>query len=226
METHFTTHAESRTDAVQILITDPIEATGVVTDAAAEFDLDALADALLTYHPSSRTYSLAAAYTDPDAFWAQVEGARTMIAEHGAVPDATAGADHLPADTLTAAELRIAREDLGLTVDWVAGWLGVTERLVRKWEAGTVVIPARRAEQIDRLTDEADRVIADLVERLRDLPDPVLTIPREGVVDGWPASWWRAVAARVIEDVDGLRVTFQEDARYPDNASPSPPARG
>ena len=73
METHFTTHAESRTDAVQILITDPIEATGVVTDAAAEFDLDALADALLTYHPSSRTYSLAAAYTDPDAFWAQVE---------------------------------------------------------------------------------------------------------------------------------------------------------
>lgn len=56
METHFTTHAESRTDAVQILITDPIEATGVVTDAAAEYDLDALADALLTYHPSSRTY--------------------------------------------------------------------------------------------------------------------------------------------------------------------------
>ena len=53
METHFTTHAESRTDAVQILITDPIEATGVVTDAAAEYDLDALADALLTYHPSS-----------------------------------------------------------------------------------------------------------------------------------------------------------------------------
>ena len=165
-----------------------------------------------------------------------------MIAEHGAVPDATAGADHLPADTaaptrpvwrwviwmrtLTAAELRIAREDLGLTVDWVAGWLGVTERLVRKWEAGTVVIPARRAEQIGRLTDEADRVIVDLVERLRDLPDPVLTIPREGVVDGWPASWWRAIAARVIEDVDGLRVTFQEDARYPDNASPSPPARG
>ena len=149
-----------------------------------------------------------------------------MITEHGAVPDTTAGADHLPADTLTAAELRIAREDLGLTVDWVAGWLGVTERLVRKWEAGTVVIPARRAEQIGRLTDEADRVIADLVERLRDLPDPVLTIPREGVVDGWPASWWRAIAARVIEDVDGLRVTFQEDARYPDNASPSPPARG
>lgn len=102
METHFTTHAESRTDAVQILITDPIEATGVVTDAAAEYDLDALAfaysigiellpwqrwilvhaleilpsgryRALLTYHPSSRTYSLAAAYTDPDAFWAQVE---------------------------------------------------------------------------------------------------------------------------------------------------------
>ena len=60
----------------------------------------------------------------------------------------------------------------------------------------------------------------------RGVPDPVLTIPREGVVDGWPASWWRAVAARVIEDVDGLRVTFQEDARYPDNASPSPPARG
>lgn len=182
METHFTTHAESRTDAVQILITDPIEATGVVTDAAAEYDLDALT---------------------------------------------TAGADHLPADTLTAAELRIAREDLGLTVDWVAGWLGVTERLVRKWEAGTVTIrTARRAEQIGRLTDEADRVIVDLVERLRDLPDPVLTIPREGVVDGWPASWWRAIAARVIEDVDGLRVTFQEDARYPDNASPSPPTRG
>ena len=30
-----------------------------------------------------------------------------MITEHGAVPDTTAGADHLPADTLTAAELRI-----------------------------------------------------------------------------------------------------------------------
>lgn len=54
----------TRTEAIAS-ITDTIEAGGAVTDASAEYDLDAIADELVTLH-----FSIDA---DEDTFWATVE---------------------------------------------------------------------------------------------------------------------------------------------------------
>lgn len=119
-------------------------------------------------------------------------------------PSAAAGGFPL----LTDAEFRIAREDLGLTAEWVADRLGVALRTVRRWEHGHSPVPAGVADQIGAWTDQADEQVTAWVDRLADVAEPVLVIPREGERDGWPAGWWRALAARVVEQVPGLRVTY------------------
>lgn len=116
--------------------------------------------------------------------------------------------DDLP--PLTTAEFRIAREDLGLSMEQVAARLGVAGRTVRRWEAGQSAVPQGVADQIGGWTDEADRQIALWVARLQDMPEPLLRIPRTGDLDGWPAGWWRMLAARIVEDVPGLRVTYRD----------------
>ncbi|MCT2983689.1 hypothetical protein [Propionibacterium freudenreichii] len=61
-------------------ITDAIEAGGAVTDAATEYDLDAIADELVALHseetPEGATIASSVHFSidaDEDAFWATVE---------------------------------------------------------------------------------------------------------------------------------------------------------
>src|SRR5690606_34223992 len=42
---------------------------------------------------------------------------------------------------MTAAELKVARESLGLSGDWLATYLGVNSRTVREWEQGRRPVP-------------------------------------------------------------------------------------
>lgn len=130
-----------------------------------------------------------------------------MASQSPASPVADQAAGFPP---LTDAELRIAREDLGLTAEWVAERIGVALRTVRRWEAGHSPVPAGVADTIGEWTDAADAQVDAWTARLLDVPEPVLVIPREGERDGWPAGWWRALAARIIERVDGLRVVYDD----------------
>lgn len=95
------------------------------------------------------------------------------------------------------------------TQEDVAAWLGVAERTVRRWEAGTAQVPdGVRAQLEDReqlLVEQAERVVA----QLRDAADVVLGVPREGAPPD-TAAYWRAVAYRVSEAVPGLYVTYVE----------------
>lgn len=122
----------------------------------------------------------------------------------------TAGGSPISDDTLTGAELRVAREDLGLTVDEACARVGVHNRTWRRWEHDHMVVPPGVAATVGGWTDHADDVIDAAVARLLDEPEPLLLVPREGVVDGWPASWWRSVAARVAERVPGLRIDYRD----------------
>lgn len=124
---------------------------------------------------------------------------------------------------MTAAELRCYRDRLGVTLEWLAGRLGVADRTVRRWEAEATTIPDGIAREVHGLLEAADEeldaMLADVHQAAADSRDPVVVTyrsdqeyqaDRPGV--GWPASWHRAQCARLAEEVPGLRIVYR-DAR-------------
>lgn len=125
-------------------------------------------------------------------------------------------------NTMTAAELRVVREYLGLTGDWLAEHLHVSPRTVRHWEHGKYAIPDGVRAEIELLeTVTADMVTAG-VDAYHDLPDPtempLTTYRTDADYRGhhpevaWPASWHRAVCARIAQEVPGLTIIYWEQA--------------
>ena len=116
------------------------------------------------------------------------------------------------------AELRMVRHTLGLTGGDLAALLGVTDRTVRRWEAGTVPIPEGVRRDVEHLEGVASGHVTAVIDALTTVGTSAgevsLGIPRDGVHGGLPASWWRAVAGRVAAEVPGLVV------RYPEHMTP------
>lgn len=126
--------------------------------------------------------------------------------------EAPASAGALP---MSGAELRCLREWLGLTTRWLADHLGVAERSVHRWESGVRDVPQGVADEVLRLSEITYDVLNGLVDHLIDMPDPgVYTYTSDAdyrhhhpEVD-WPASWHRALCARLADEVPGLRITY------------------
>lgn len=122
---------------------------------------------------------------------------------------------------MTAGLLQAMRESLGFTGDDLAGVLGVNPRTARSWEGGRDPIPARLGSEIAELIGERNRYVDELAHHLRD----EITYGREPVVrvfrtDGSmrltrpdlgarPARWWRHIAARACEQVDGSTIVSE-----------------
>lgn len=125
-------------------------------------------------------------------------------------------------DTMTDAELRVVREYLGLTGDWLAAHLHVSPRTVRHWEQGKYPIPRGVREDIERLEQATATAVTVGVAAYRDIPDPtavpLITYRTDGDYHAhhrevlWPASWHRAVCARIAHEVPGLTITYREPA--------------
>ena len=124
--------------------------------------------------------------------------------------------DEVPTDDrMTAAELRVTREYLGLTGDALAEHLGVASRTVRHWEAGVYTVPdgvRQETKQLEAITAQA---VTDGVAQLMDEPDPtVLTYRTDAEYHDahpeitLPASWHRAVVARIAQEVPGLAIDY------------------
>lgn len=107
----------------------------------------------------------------------------------------------------TGAELVAAREYLGVSAEWLSGRLGVTARTLRNWESGRVAVPKSAAdsvrEHLDCTGDAEDELISWFrpSNRLR----PAFQVFRTDAellaacpTSYWPASWYRALYARVI----------------------------
>jgi len=115
---------------------------------------------------------------------------------------------------MTDAELKVVREFLGLTGDWLANYLGVSPRTVRHWEQGKYPIPDGVRLAIEDLEAYTARCVAGVVEKLKDYPDPVVTYRNDAEYHAahpevpFPASWHRAVIARVAQEVPGLSIVF------------------
>ena len=121
-------------------------------------------------------------------------------------------------ERMTPAELRVVREFLGLSSAALAGYLGVTDRTVRHWEAGKYPVPDGVRIEIEKLEAYTARFVADVVERLLDIPDPVVVTYRtdEEYHEAHPeiplpASWHRAVVARVAQEVPALSIVYASD---------------
>jgi len=118
-------------------------------------------------------------------------------------------------ERMTPAELKVVREFLGLSSAALAKYLGVSDRTVRHWEAGKYPVPDGVRIEIEKLEAYTAQFVADVVEKLLDYPDPVVvTYPTDEEYHAahpeipLPASWHRAVIARVAQEVPGLSIVF------------------
>jgi len=116
------------------------------------------------------------------------------------------------------AEFRVIREYLGLTGDWVAGFLRVNPRTVRSWEQGRDRIPDGVRLRIEQMEASTAETVTSTIDALMDAPDPAVGTYRSDLHyqawepdAGWPASWHRAVIARVAAEVPGLVITYLPD---------------
>lgn len=135
-------------------------------------------------------------------------------------------------DPPSPAEMRIAREYLGLTGDKMAEKLGVNPRTLRSWEQGRDPIPGRIRPEIAEMMAATDAAVAKLVADLEDSDDDTLVTYRTdeeykaGVRGtswsegwhGWSASWHRQVCARAAAKT-GARIDYTdaEDASAEDS---------
>lgn len=118
-------------------------------------------------------------------------------------------------ERMTAAELRVVREFLGLTPEWLAEHLNVTGRTVRHWERSKYHIPDGVRLEIEDLEYRTGTFVSGVIEQLMDLPDPAVVTYRSDAEYHaahpdvpFPASWHRAVVARVAQEVPGLSIDY------------------
>ncbi|MET8113763.1 DUF1870 family protein [Streptomyces prasinus] len=118
-------------------------------------------------------------------------------------------------ERMTPAELRVVREFLGLTPEWLADHLHVSGRTVRHWEQGKYAIPDGVRLEIEDLERRTGEFVSGVIDALMDLPDPTVVTYRDDVEykaarpdAEFPASWHRAVVARVAQEVPGLSIAF------------------
>lgn len=123
-------------------------------------------------------------------------------------------------ERMTDAELRVVREYLGLSPEWLASHLGVSGRTVRHWEQGKYPIPDGVRLEIEDLERRTGEFVSGVIDQLLDLPEPgVITYRTDDEYHTahpeipFPASWHRAVIARVAQEVPGLGIAY---ANQPD----------
>ena len=123
---------------------------------------------------------------------------------------------NMPEDErMTDAEFKVVREFLGLTGEWLAGHLGVASRTVRHWEEGKYPIPDGVRTLIESLEVRTGAFVGQSVVGLMDVPDPAVVTYRTNAEyeaahpdAEFPASWHRAVVARVALEVPGLAIAY------------------
>jgi len=128
------------------------------------------------------------------------------------------------------ADLKVRREALGLTQGWLAEAVGVQDRAVRRWEAGDRDVPADVWTVLDEGEAKAEEILDAVASVIEDKPeaDGIDVVVYESDEDlwavhpgfnPWPASWHRAVCAR-IRDLTDAEVRFHYPPREAGTGSP------
>ena len=115
---------------------------------------------------------------------------------------------------MNGAEFKVLRESLGLSLAWLAKRWGLeSERGPKRWQERNEPIPEARAADMEQLAAIADGLVEwQLTELLADAAgDRRLLVPRVDAdsPDEFPASFYRAVAARVSWELEGrLKIAY------------------
>lgn len=122
-------------------------------------------------------------------------------------------------ERMTDAEFRVVREYLGLTPETLAALLKVTPRTVRHWEQGKYAIPDGVRLEIEDLERRTGEFVSGLIDKIMDIPDPVVITYRDDAQYHaahpdipFPASWHRAVVARIAQEVPTLSIVYADAA--------------
>jgi hypothetical protein len=120
-------------------------------------------------------------------------------------------------ERMTDAEMRVTREFLGLTPEWLGAHLGLSARTVRHWEAGRYDIPDGVRLEVEDLEQRTGEFIGGIVPRLLTGPDPAVITYRSDEEyhaahpeSPFPAAWHRAVVARIALEVPGLQIAYAD----------------
>ncbi|QBP29703.1 helix-turn-helix DNA binding domain protein [Mycobacterium phage Typha] len=119
---------------------------------------------------------------------------------------------------MTPAEFRIMREYLGLPPVWMAERLGVRERTVARWEHGHAPIPPGVVDEFTDILEVTARLVDSLIIQAGATGHLVTYRTDEdyrrsgsSYAATFPASWHRAVAARVYDAVPQVQITYSTD---------------
>lgn len=155
--------------------------------------------------------------------WTAQDGLQLERDEDGEILAGAGGSDYMglnssgePLGPMTAAKFKVTREFLGLTTKWLAGALGVQERTVQRWDSGATPVPGWVQYRLQKMSEQTDAVVEAAVEQAERNGGPYITYRTDSEYRSadpsveWPASWHRAVGARVVHRVSGLTIVFQE----------------
>lgn len=128
---------------------------------------------------------------------------------------------------MSAAELRAARDELGLTGGWLAAHMGVTERTERRWETGEAPVPYEVAERMRELLQEAAEAVEQKVADATGARDAYLLawrsdeqLPEELRATGYPARWHMRIAERALVELEATgrpwRLFYADEPRPPE----------
>jgi len=99
------------------------------------------------------------------------------------------------------AELRVLRESMGLSAEWLGERFHESAETITAWESGETPIPEDIIEEMHELDyfveSMADEIVRDL--RAAGAKQSIYSVPRtdEDSPNELPASLWRAIGARV-----------------------------
>jgi plasmid maintenance system antidote protein VapI len=119
---------------------------------------------------------------------------------------------------MTVAELTCTRSFLGFSQTQLARHLQIDLRRLQRMEKGEEAIPSGIVTEIDDIYEETENLVNNLILQYRRKlkkaeetgDDVILITQRDAEATGrYPASWHRAVAARVVSAVPGLVIDYE-----------------
>lgn len=107
---------------------------------------------------------------------------------------------------LSSAEIRATRHLVGLSRKEFSQAVGVTEKTLYSWEAGSYRISDEPAQRIIALRAAHDAALIPLLDAAGEMP---ISFPLGDTAEH-PAGWWISLAARVLDRNPTAEIEFDE----------------